>query len=61
MGVIYKAVNKINGKSYIGQTNNLKRRIKEHIKREDGTAFHAAILNIWLILEKFKKLVFNAL
>lgn len=35
MGVIYKAVNKINGKSYIGQTNNLKRRIKEHIQRED--------------------------
>lgn len=58
MGVIYKAVNKINGKSYIGQTNNLKRRIKEHIKREDGTAFHAAIMKYgeenfdWEIIEE---------
>lgn len=27
---IYKIQNKINGKIYIGQTNNLKRRIQEH-------------------------------
>lgn len=58
MGVIYKAVNKINGKSYIGQTNNLKRRIKEHIKQKDGTAFHAAIVKYgeknfdWEVIEE---------
>ena len=30
MGVIYKATNLINGKSYIGQTNNFNRRKREH-------------------------------
>jgi group I intron endonuclease len=28
---VYKITNKINGKIYIGQTNNFKRRIKEHL------------------------------
>ena len=27
---IYKITNKINGKSYIGQSNNIERRLKEH-------------------------------
>ncbi len=32
MYYIYKVTNKENGKIYIGQTNNFKRRIKEHLK-----------------------------
>ncbi len=30
--VIYKITNKINGKSYIGKTNNFKRRMERHLK-----------------------------
>lgn len=30
---IYKITNKINGKSYIGQTNDFSRRIREHCSR----------------------------
>lgn len=41
---IYKVTNKINGKVYIGQTNNLKRRIQEHKHdRRAGHLLHAAI------------------
>lgn len=34
MMVIYKITNKINDKIYIGQTNNFKRRIKQHTKEK---------------------------
>ena len=29
-GYIYKIINKINGKMYIGQTLNIEKRIKDH-------------------------------
>ena len=35
MKVIYKIVNKVNGKIYIGSTINYKRRIKVHLSRLD--------------------------
>lgn len=41
---IYKFTNKINGKSYIGQSVDIKRRYKEHkSKRNENTLFHEAI------------------
>lgn len=43
-GIIYKAVNKINNKVYIGQTVKLlKIRIIEHINSKDNCYFHKAI------------------
>ena len=38
IGYIYKITNKINGKSYIGKTNNIIRRWKEHKYGHGGTA-----------------------
>ena len=45
MIVIYKAQNKINGKIYIGKTNNLPKRIREHTRYDvhNGLLFHKAI------------------
>ena len=45
MIVIYKAQNKINGKIYIGKTNNLPKRIREHTRYDvhNGLMFHKAI------------------
>ena len=43
MGVIYKITNLINGKSYIGQTNNFQRRMREHQNTKDNYAIHLAI------------------
>lgn len=45
MIVIYKAQNKINGKIYIGKTNNLPKRIREHTRYDvhNGLIFHKAI------------------
>lgn len=41
---IYKFTNKINGKSYIGQSTNIERRHKEHKYRNgENTLFHKAI------------------
>lgn len=41
---IYKFTNKINGKSYIGQSTNIERRHKEHRTRKDeNSLFHEAI------------------
>ena len=42
---IYKATNILNGKVYIGQTNNLPRRIREHKSHafKDGGPFHDEI------------------
>ena len=40
---IYKFINKINGKIYIGQSVNIDRRIREHFCRYDGTPFHLAL------------------
>ena len=57
MGVIYKATNLINGKSYIGQTKrDLDTRKKEHLKH--GYALHNALVKYgmdnfeWSILEE---------
>ena len=43
MGVIYKITNLINGKSYIGQTNDFQRRMREHQTKKDEYAIHLAI------------------
>lgn len=64
MGLIYKATNKINGKEYVGQTNNtLGERKKQHIqsalnsRKEPTNYFHKAIKKYgkdnfkWEILE----------
>lgn len=59
LGVIYKATNKINGKSYIGQTiYALDKRRKEHERAVDDYPFHQAIRKYgaenfdWEILEQ---------
>jgi len=43
MAVIYKATNKLNGKSYVGFSTNYKRRKHNHEKRECGEYFHNAL------------------
>lgn len=41
---VYKLTNLINGKSYIGQTNNLERRFKEHLyDKRHGHPIHLAL------------------
>lgn len=42
-GVIYKYTNKINGKIYIDQTINEKRRLNQHKKSSENSLFHRAI------------------
>lgn len=44
-GIIYRAINRINGKLYIGKTTlSLEERIRHHYyKRDDGTYFHKAL------------------
>jgi group I intron endonuclease len=63
-GIIYKAINEINGKCYIGQTTkNLKRRITQHIcdsryKGRHKSYFHNAITKYgedsfkWVVLKE---------
>ena len=43
MGVINKATSKTSGKSYIGQTINLKDRMRSHRTAKDDYPFHAAL------------------
>ena len=52
---IYKATNQIDGKVYIGQTNNLERRIREHGSHayKDGGPFHDEIRRVGLHNFKF--------
>lgn len=58
-GVIYKAINKINGKFYIGQAVDLKRRIAKHKKvfKKLKSKFYSAIISygwdnfIWEIID----------
>lgn len=58
MGVIYKATNKINGHSYIGQTTNFQRRKMEHLSCKCASVFAKALKKygkenfIWEILEE---------
>lgn len=41
---IYKVTNNINGKIYIGQTNNFEKRKREHIlEKDDNSIFHKAL------------------
>lgn len=60
ISVIYRAININNGRFYIGSTNNLERRKREHKNHrfKDGGAFHAAIIEDgfdafeWEVLEE---------
>lgn len=40
---IYKITNKLNGKVYIGQSKNIERRWKDHLKAKDNFPIHRAI------------------
>lgn len=40
---IYKITNKINGKIYIGQSKNVERRWREHLRSKDNTPIHCAL------------------
>lgn len=58
MGVIYKATNLVNNKSYIGQTKNFEKRKKQHLKAKDDYVFHQALRKygkdnfLWEIIEE---------
>ena len=58
-GYIYKITNKVNGKSYIGQTRyTIEFRWRQHIHKKDNTYFHNAIKKYGVdnfIVEKLEK------
>ena len=43
-GYIYKIINKVNGKMYIGQTINVSKRIKDHFKELENGTHHSVKL-----------------
>lgn len=58
---IYKATNKINGKSYIGKTNNIGSRVRQHLTcKQKDSIFHEAIIDyginsfVWEFIECVK-------
>ena len=54
---IYKITNKINGKIYIGQSMNIERRLKEHMKliKEGSKVKVLEIKGVKLIVEEDEK------
>lgn len=58
---IYKITNKLNGKSYVGQSIDIKRRWREHINNSSNSLIHKAIIKygednfIFEILEECKR------
>jgi group I intron endonuclease len=43
---VYKITNKLDNKSYIGKTNNLKRRFNQHIKHKPAKGHNSYISNV---------------
>lgn len=58
--LIYKAVNIVNGKAYVGRTSRLKRRIRQHLSDtvSDGQRFHVEILKFGVHSFRFEAIDF---
>ena len=54
-GIIYKITNKVNNKSYIGQTRqSIQFRWNKHINKKDKTYFHNAIQKYGKTISRFQ-------